>query len=187
MSTKALFLSNPAYVRNLVCMTIVLVACSFDYYLIGYELKYIRGDIYINGIVSSTAEIFAYIFSGALYMKIGMKNTLCLSFIIAVAGMMALLLTTTDDEYWLSLFILCGKFGISSSFNIAFIGTYYLFPPNIVATALGIENISSRVATIFAPYVAELTPRWISKWVFVGLAVLALVASLLLVIINKKI
>ena len=78
-------------------MTIVLVGCSFDYYVLGYELKYIRGNIYINGIVSSVAEILGYVLSGALYMRLGIKNTLCVSFIIALVGMLSLILTTTTD------------------------------------------------------------------------------------------
>ena len=137
----------------------VLVTSSFDYYLIGYELKYIRGDIYVNSMISSLSECLAYIFAGVLYMKIGMKNTLCLSFIIAFCGMISLILTTTMNEYWLSLFILGGKFGVSSTFNVAFLGSYYLFPPTILATAVGIENIIARVFTIFASFIAELKPR----------------------------
>ena len=148
------------YVVNLICMTLVLVSSSFGYYLIGYDLKYIRGNLYINGIVSSTSECFAYLFAGKVYERIGLKYTLIISYTIGIAGMLSLILTTTDNQYWLSLFVLGSKFGVSASFNIAFIGIYYLFPTDIVATAFGISNTVSRVATIFAPYAAELKPEY---------------------------
>ena len=51
-----------------------------------------------------------------------------------------------------------------------------LFPVNVVATTYGVCNLFSRVATMFAPYVAELEPI-ISEWTFIIIAVCALLAS----------
>ena len=48
--------------------------------------------------------------------------------------------------------------GVSGSFAMAFVGTYLVFPANIVATALGMCNIVARIATIFSPYIAEVKP-----------------------------
>ena len=85
-----------------------------------------------------------------------------MTYIISFAGMLSLLLTTTDNEILLFIFIMGGNFGVNCAFNLVFIGTYYLFPTSIVATAFGICNIFARVATIFSPYVAEIKPDSIS-------------------------
>ena len=61
------FWENKTYLRNLLCMVIVFISSSFGYYLIGYELKYIKGNLYINSIVSSISEFFAYMFSGVIF------------------------------------------------------------------------------------------------------------------------
>ena len=52
--------------------------------------------------------------------------------------------------------------GVAGSFTMAYIGTYVVFPANIIGTAMGYCNIVARLATIFSPYVAELTPDSIS-------------------------
>ena len=40
-------------------MILVWLSASFCYYLISYQLKYLKGDIFTNGIVSSVSEILA--------------------------------------------------------------------------------------------------------------------------------
>ena len=107
---------------NLICMTFVWLSASFCYYLISYQLKYIKGNIYINGIVSSTSECFAYMLSGVIMKLVGIKNNLILSYSLAIAGMICLITVNTTNQLWLSIFILGSKFGISSSFNIAYLG-----------------------------------------------------------------
>ena len=61
-----------------------------------------------------------------------------------------------------------------------------LFPMAIMATSYGICNVFSRIATIFAPYVAELKPENISQWVYVAVAGCALIASLSVVVPSEK-
>ena len=51
---------------NMICMVILWFAASFCYYLISYQLKYIKGDMYTNGLVSGSSELIAYAISGIL-------------------------------------------------------------------------------------------------------------------------
>ena len=117
-------------------MVMIWLSASFGYYLISYQLKYIRGDIYLNGIVSSTSELFAYWLSGLFLDKLGIKKTLSVSYAVALVGMFCLMVTTTESKEWISLFILGSKFGVSSAFNVAYVGNYELFPVNMVATTI---------------------------------------------------
>lgn len=167
---------------NLICMVMIWVSSSFCYYLISYQLKYIKGNIYINGIISAVSEIAAYLTSGLLAAKFGMKPTLILSYLIGMLGMVALIFynPTGDNvnQFLVSIMILGSKFGVSQAFNIAYIGNVMLFPTTIVASTYGICNIFSRVSTIFAPYIAEIEPITVSQWIFVGTCMMAFAASL---------
>ena len=45
---------------------------------------------------------------------------------------------------------------------MSYVGTYSLFPLDIVGTSFGICNILARTSTIFAPFVTEMKPDKIS-------------------------
>jgi len=47
-------------------MVTVWVSASFTYYLITSELKYLKGDIFINTLVSGGSEVVAYLTSGMM-------------------------------------------------------------------------------------------------------------------------
>ena len=78
-------------------MVFVWISSSFGYYLIGYDLKYIRGDIYNNTYSSSGSELFAFLLSGFLYKRLGLKMVLLISYVVSLAGMLALVLTKDLD------------------------------------------------------------------------------------------
>jgi len=147
---------------NLFGMIMVWLSASFCYYLISYQLKYIKGNLYINGLVSSSSEICAYALSGVLMKLLGVKYILILSYTLAISGMMCLIMINTQDQIWLSFFILGSKFGISSAFNVAYLGNQILFPMSIMAASYGICNVFSRIITIMSPYVAEVKPEAVS-------------------------
>lgn len=71
-STWSLISEDPTVLRNLICMAQIWMSSSFCYYLICFQLKYIHGDLYINGIVSNVSEIAAYIISGYLFNYLGL-------------------------------------------------------------------------------------------------------------------
>lgn len=161
----------------MIFMVIMWVSASFCYYLITYQLKYIKGDLFINGMVSATSECFAYAISGFLQATFGLKPTLFFSFLLGVIGMICLILIDTDSELVLSVFILGSKFGISSAFNLLYLGNTQMFPMNMIATSYGICAVFARLFTIFSPVVAEIKPDTIPQWMFVAVAAAAVFAS----------
>ncbi len=76
-------------------MAICWFAASFCYYLISYELKYIKGDLFVNGIVSALSEIAAYALSGYLMKFFDITNILRMSYGLGVLGMVLLILIPT--------------------------------------------------------------------------------------------
>jgi Na+/melibiose symporter-like transporter len=94
-------------------MTMVWISASFCYYLISYQLKFISGSVYWNTIVSSSSEIVAYLISGVLMKLLGLKKVMIMSYSISLLGMLSLVLVPTENQFWIMLFILGSKFGIS--------------------------------------------------------------------------
>jgi hypothetical protein len=144
-------------------------------------LKYIDGNLFVNGFISSLSEIAAFFTSGFLLANIGLKQTLLLSFGCAMTGMVALIIYSPEDhlvnQFLISLFVLGSKFGISQAMNLAYQGNVLLFPVSIVGSVFGVCNIFARSFTIFAPFVAELQPIEISQWMFVAACLAALGSS----------
>ena len=55
--------------------------------------------------------------------------------------MLCLVMSSTNDQMLLSIFILGSKFGVSQVFNLAYLGNMQLFPTSMLATSYGICNI----------------------------------------------
>ena len=98
---------------------------------------------------------------------------------ISIVGMVLLREINTQNNFLISCFVLGSKFGIACTFNMAFAGNLLLFPVSVVITTYGVCNLFARLATILAPYVAELDPR-VSEWTFVAVATIALVSTFFL-------
>ena len=143
-------------------MVIIWMSASFNNYLIGYQLKYIQGNIYENTLAAQCSEIIAYVLSGTLLYWLDFKKVLVFAFIIGLSGELALIISQTENQLYLIIIIFAAKIGISSSFNTVFITNNKLFPVSIIATTYGICNTFCRTATIFTPYIAELKPESIS-------------------------
>lgn len=161
-------------------MIVVWVSSSFGYYLISYQVKYLKGNLYLNGVILTLSEVAAYALSVLIFKKLGLKLTFVLSYALAALGMLCLIFLKTENKYIIGMFIIGCRFGVSQTFNLAFIGNQMLFSISIVATSFGFCNAFARFATIFAPYVAELHPPSISMWIFFFVMIVALTSSMFL-------
>lgn len=153
---------------------------SFNYFLIGFQMKYIKGNIFNNTMFSSTSEIIAYIVSLILLVKIGPKYSYILSYAFSFIGALLYIVLGSRYEAAIPVMIFATKFGISSAFNINFLVNAYLFPSIYNATAYGICNLFAKLATIFAPIVAEVEGN-IPMIIFTSLSGCACLASFFLI------
>ena len=85
------FIAVRTYLINLIIMTVIWIVSSFDYYMISFEMKYFQGNMFMNSILSSFSEAVAYLLSGILFSKIGLKPSLLVSWIIAIVGGVSLI------------------------------------------------------------------------------------------------
>ena len=79
-------------------MTLVWISGSMGDALMSYDMKFIDGDIYLNSMISSSAELVACLSAGFLIGKYGIKFTLSITYLISISGMLGLLLTDTKDS-----------------------------------------------------------------------------------------
>ena len=143
---------------NLAIMVVVWIASSFNFYLINFQMKYIKGDVFVNTFVSASSELPAIIIGGLLYQKVGLRFTLCLFFCIALSGSICLLILSDLREDLIPIFILLAKAGVSGTFNLCYLANAQIFPAIFAGTAFGFCNIGAKLATILAPLIAEVDP-----------------------------
>ena len=67
-------------------------SASFCYYLLGYYIVYLPGDIYNNALAAAASEIAGVLFGGVLYAFLRAEKTFLISFLISVSGAFLILL-----------------------------------------------------------------------------------------------
>jgi hypothetical protein len=169
------YLRQPTILINLVIMSYMWACCSFTYYMIAFQLKYLPGNIYNNNLSSTVSEFGAIILSGFMYKKLGLKLSFTILLSISVVGGLLIIFFGSDDsKVWMPIFVLFAKFGISGGFNLSYCSTVYVFPTLFCATALGMCNFFARLLTIFAPFIAEYEPP-LPMALFTGLAAFGII------------
>jgi len=83
-------------------------------------MKYIKGSIFLNTIISSLSEIPSYLLSGYFYYKVGIKLTLIPFFSVAILGSILYMTIKTSNDIAIAIMVLGTKFGISGTFNVAY-------------------------------------------------------------------
>ena len=142
------------HVINLCILSFVWTASAFNYYLINFLLKSIKGDVFVNITVASASEIVAYILGGIAYQKVGIHLTLSVAFTISCLGSITLLIWQSHTAL-VPFMIMATRFGVSATFNICYLANAQLFPAIFAGTAIGICNIFAKTSTIIAPLLAE--------------------------------
>ena len=109
-----------------------------------------------------------------------MKITLVGFYGMSILGSVAYMFVETDNNALIAVMISFIKFGVSGTYNIAFLANANLFPAIFGSTAFGICNIFGRIATILAPLTAETDPP-IPMMTFTIMAAVGIIASLFFV------
>lgn len=145
--------SECSTVKNLLLVCVVWASFSFNFYLIGIDLKYLPGSIYHNSLASGIADVLGMVASGFLIREMSPQETLRLFFLIA--GLSGLILLYDHDQSLTAFFLSLSRGCICATGNIMFYLTAKMFRPSVSATAMGVCNIVSRLLTIAAPVLAE--------------------------------
>jgi hypothetical protein len=74
-------------------MTIMWSSVSYATYLLHYQLKYLRGNIFINNDFCATSDGIAVLIGGLIYAGFGMKLTYYFAFTCALVGGICIIIT----------------------------------------------------------------------------------------------
>ena len=100
-----------------------------------------------------------------------------ISWFISIVGSFAMLvLMETASDTMIGVLVLIAKFGVSSAYNLCFIGGSTLFPAIYTGMAMGYSVLMANLITILAPEVAEISGTWPMVFFFV-ICLIAIVAS----------
>mmetsp|Transcript_20889 Transcript_20889/g.25653 ORF Transcript_20889/g.25653 Transcript_20889/m.25653 type:complete len:137 (+) Transcript_20889:1386-1796(+) len=133
-------------------MVVVWLITVFNFYLIGFLVNTFE-QIFYSTIASGASEFVAQAFGGIIYEKIGTRNSLCLSYIIAAVGGFAVLFYGLEhqNEWIFPALVLVMKFGIASAFNITYVAHKSCFPVLFATSSLGYCTFICRFFTGFTP------------------------------------
>ena len=154
------YLADSVTLSNLSLAMVLWLACAFGYYLINFEIKYLPGNLYVNVMMSTTAELLAKAVAYAQQSNLGLRRSYYAGLSIALLGSAMILLSDGrfESRLILGLCLFVAKFGIAFTFMMNYLSIVQLFPTLFCGTAAGICNFGGRLATIFAPIVAEFEP-----------------------------
>ena len=112
---------------NLILSNFIWCSLIVNIYILAFYLKYFPGNIYENTIYMIGSDVVAYLVSGAIIKKTGLKWSLVLSQVISIIGSTLYQLIYTNENAIPFIIVFC-RLGISMSFNAVYIGNNRLFP-----------------------------------------------------------
>jgi MFS family permease len=166
---------------NLISLSVNFIAIATDWYVIGYYLKYVGGNLFVNNLASGIATAIAYGFSGVIANLIGSRRLLFVTYIVGIAFAIPLLIIDKESESsaitWIIIICVFGsRLGMSAGFMMVYLVIAEAFPSLFVTSAIMFCNFFSRISSIFAPQIAEFGEP-LPMIFYLALAVCGLLAS----------
>lgn len=170
-------LSETDYQWNLFKMVIIWTSTIFSSYLIMFQLKYLKGNIFHNTNSYAFSDAISRVFGGLFFANYGLKKSLVLAYTISMVGglgiyfiqsnyleyyksypQIAFLIQNVDINSLMPRLLMVTKFGIGAASLASYSACFSddtIFPASKRVTAIGICNIVARALTILAPLVNE--------------------------------
>ena len=87
---------DKVYMLNLIIIVLSWCASTVCFYIIGFYIKYVPGNVFSNIIITSIADALSSVGAGLVAQNCGAKKTLFLSFSLAAVAGMALIFQDED-------------------------------------------------------------------------------------------
>jgi Na+/melibiose symporter-like transporter len=165
------------YLLNLIIIALSWCASTVCFYIIGFYIKYIPGNVYSNIIIISIADALSSLGAGIVATRIGAKKTLFISFSLAAIAGTGLIFST--ETFSIMFFVLITRYGINSAFTLCYIITADYFPSIVSSQVFGLCNVFSRFSTIMSPLIAEIDPP-VPMIIYCLICMVSMVVSLFL-------
>ena len=149
------YLKQRKIIVNLLIMSVIWLTTVFNFYLNMFILNTFK-QIYLCAVLGALSDIFAYIFSGAVYRTLGIRWTLSMLFMSSFAGgLLILVYGLKHKSMWVFPFlVMFQRIGITGSYNVISIGNSDIFPVLFATTAFGLCNFLGRASAVVSPIMA---------------------------------
>lgn len=171
-------LRNKTTFINFVAVLICFGVVSFNYYMIGFYMKYVGGNIFINTIASTVSECIGNFAAALLQKYIGTRRSFVVCFGLALA--FAAPLIFTNNTILIAVCVFSSKFFVEAAFMLAYFVNSEVFPPLFVPFSFSVCNLFSRIITIAAPQIAEIKPTNVPVMIFCAMSFVATAGALIL-------
>lgn len=149
-------LKNKVYLKNLIIMTVIWSFGSFAFFFIPFYLDSLGGNTYLFAIFSGAAELLASLACILVTRFLTLKQALTGFCIISIVSSFVIIFVYGGNDIYVAILILFANFGITSTFDVAYLINAELFPTIFLATAYGCCDIFGRFITITSPIVVKL-------------------------------
>ena len=160
---------------NLIVIAFCWSSTSIGFYGLAYVIKYLNGNIFLNAYSSSAGEVFGKLSTICLIKCMSLRRILLLAFTISSFGL-TLMIINAENEALMPWFLGLARVGVSQAFVALYLSVVLSYPTNLASTAIGVCVSVGKVATIFAPMIAE-APAPTNLIIVVTLIVLAAIVS----------
>ena len=151
------FRNNSRLRLNLIIFTLIWSTGFFNYYMLNFEMKYIKGNVYVNNMASGISELVSLTMPFCFLEKFGIKLFLLMSLMAIIIGGVFMIYSTEYSYSWgIAFWVLIAKAGASISMNVCQLFPSIVFPSHLRARAYGVVELCARIVLIGAPLVAEL-------------------------------
>ena len=147
--------------NNLLILILQWSCASFVSYTMLFYLKKSEGNIFVNSITISMANMLCELCGNCFVKRFGERKTFIISYSMVLFALgflyvIQIFLSPEQVEFIMPPFLFMGTFGIVTAFLVCYTATFELFPLQERASALRICNLTARFTTIFAPLIAEI-------------------------------
>ena len=97
-------LHNKTMMNNFIVIVLTPSISSFNFYMIGFYLKYIGGNVYFNNSLQSSSMAFSFLFTGYLAKKVKSKTMFPIMYLVSVLfGIPLLIINPLEtDMTWIA-------------------------------------------------------------------------------------
>lgn len=137
-------------------MTTIWSFGSFGFAFVPFYLDSLHGNTYLFSIFSGTAELLASLACILITRWITLKQSILVFCVITCLASFSIIFAFGSYDILVAIIVLFDNFGITSTFDIAYLLNTEMFPTIFLGTAYGFCNIVGRFITILSPIIAKI-------------------------------
>lgn len=104
-------------------MTLLWIAVAFNFYLMGFYLQNMEGDINQNSLFQGIGMMAAFVIAAPIIERLGFKKSFAFFFILSLSAAILYTLIPNKSSTFISLLVLIGRLGICPCFSLTYIAS----------------------------------------------------------------